>query len=115
MTEPPALLPEIAAFLARRERVAKHHVPRLLDLSPVLRAVAEELMALTDHWNPVEIYAADPASIMAEKARFLEANRSGRAFNPRFTYGYAQAFLLEDAQIRLRGLLAHVRAQRPGT
>ncbi len=101
-------LPEIAAYLARQKRVKKVRMPRRDEMPPELQEIMHDIAALTRAWNPVEIYTADPDSIAAEHERFFAAFRRNEEYNPRFTYSYADSFLLGDSRAKLESLLVRL-------
>lgn len=105
-------LPEVSSFL---DAHTKHEGSNLIaeTTSQEFVVIAEQVGELTGTWNPVEIYTPDPESLKQEKEKFFEAFRQEQAYEPAFTYGYADGFDISGAKEQLPLLLQETRRTSP--
>ncbi len=110
-------LPEVAAVVEKDARAkeipepqsAQEKLAKLGETPPRFREITRELRELTGSWNPVEVYTADPESIIAQKAAFFEALEKGEVHNPELTYSQAESMEVDEAYEKLLTMLGEVR------
>lgn len=110
------LLPEVKAFLKKRESIPPKEripLPHIDTLPQKILDIAEELISISGTWNPVEIYTADPDSIIHEQANLFEAFLATKPYTPTLTYSHTQNTDLAEEHDRLSQLLAELEKYTP--
>lgn len=89
-------------------------LPTVEHMSPELLHIADEIAAISGTWNPVEIYTADAQSIVVERQKVFDAFDGSTAYDPHFTYSYADSLDLRDAREQLLSQMKDLRRVNGG-